>query len=537
MSTAANPESADNVYLRPEVKIEPLACGWYAWTHLVPPAQLAMNIKFRFLPLMQSFMTSPAVHAAAASDPKLFAGPFVTLTSDEVPRVRQLFDETLTRCSRLITLAEDLKELDSMLQQKASGFSLNEFYEKLPQSLQGLVELTYDLNNHPTLRLIEELLYDEEISADTQEIFLGPSPDRERTFFMNTPRLPSPESMIFKMRFSDKRLDTLAATRTRPASFKSIASLFNVRDEDMDTFRHLFTSTAPQPANNREYVGTGTRVRYFGHACVLVQTADTAILLDPTFAVEHSSDGRLTFNDLPDFIDYVILTHSHQDHVCTEMLIQLRHRVGRVIIPRNNSGSIADPSLKLTLKEFGYHNVEVVDAFDTIAIPDGEIISLPFAGEHCDLNIYSKHAILLAIKGRKFMFLVDSDGRDAVLYRRLMRRISSVDALFLGMECDGAPLTWLYEALLTKPISRKNNESRRLCGANSERAWNVWQQVKAPHVFVYAMGQEPWLRHIMGLEYAADSIQLKESDKFVELCTQAGAKAERLFITREMVWS
>jgi len=537
MSRVANQESADTVYLRPEVKIEPLACGWYAWPYLVTPAQLAMNLKFRFLPLMQSFMSNPAVHAAAGSDPKLFAGPFVTLSSNEVPRVRQLFDETLSRCSDLMALAEALKQLDSLLQETASGFSLNEFYQKLPQPLQGLVELTYDLNNHPAIRVLEELLYDEQITAHTQEIFLAPIPERERTFFMNTPRLSSPESMTFKMRFSDQRLDTLAAMRTRPKSFKSVADLFDVPEGDMATFRRLFTSTPPQSANGREYAGDGTRVRYFGHACVLVQTASTAVLFDPTFAVEPADDGRLTFNDLPEFIDYVVLTHSHQDHFCPEMLLQLRHRVGRVVIPRNNSGSIADPSLKLALRELGYHNVEIMDFFDTLSIPDGEIVSLPFAGEHCDLNIYSKHAILLTIKERKLMFLVDSDGRDVALYRRLMRRISSVDALFLGMECEGGPLNWLYEALLTKPISRKNNESRRLCGSDSERAWNIWQEVKAPHVFIYAMGQEPWMRHLMGLEYDADSIQLKESDKFIARCIEAGAKAERLFISRELLWS
>jgi hypothetical protein len=29
-----------------------------------------------------------------------------------------------------------------------------------------------------------------------------------------------------------------------------------------------------------------------------------------------------------------------------------------------------------------------------------------------------------------------------------------VDVLFLGMACNGAPLTWLYGALLPEPIAR-----------------------------------------------------------------------------------
>ncbi|HEY6922764.1 MAG TPA: MBL fold metallo-hydrolase [Steroidobacteraceae bacterium] len=527
----------DAVFLRPDVRIEPLACGWYAWPHLVAPAQLAMNIKFRFLPLMQSFMANPAVHAAAASDPKLFGGPFVTLTSNEVPLVKRLFDETQVRCSDLITLANDLKTLDVLLQEKASGYSLNEFYARLPQSLQGMVELVYDINNHPAIRILEEFLYEEEISAHTQEICVMRLQDQERKFFMNTPRLRSADNLIFKMRFSDPRLDLLASMRARPASFAKMARLFDVGADDMATFKRFFTSTSPQAGSNTTYGGSGTRVRYFGHACVLVQTSEVSILFDPMVATEPRDDGRLTFIDLPERIDYVVLTHGHQDHFCPEILVQLRHRIGRVIIPRNNSGSIADPSLKLALKELGYLNVDFMDAFDSIRIPGGEIVSLPFAGEHCDLSIYSKHAVLLVTKGRKLMFLVDSDGRDPALYQRMMRRIKSVDAMFIGMECDGAPLNWLYEALLTRPVNRKNNESRRLCGADSERAWNVLQQVKAPQVFVYAMGQEPWMRHIMGLEYDADSVQLKESDKFVARCTESGIEAERLFISREIEWS
>jgi len=536
MSIAAHQEAEDAVFLKPHIKIEPLACGWYVWPHLVAPVQLAMNIKFRYLPLMKSFLSNPSVHATAARDPTLFGGPFVTLSETDVPNVRKLMEDTIERCSELITLAEDLRELDVALQDGASGFSLNEFYHKLPQSLRGLIEFTYDLNNHPAIRLFEELLYEDAISAHTQQIHLSPVCERDRCFFMYTPRLQTPESMTFDMRFADERLDTLASRRAHCGSFRNLARQFEVPQDKLATFRAFFTTTPPNRPSSRHYAGDGVRVRYFGHACVLAQTARTSVLFDPMIATEKLDDGRLTIDDLPDFIDYVVITHDHQDHCCPEMLVQLRHRIGRVIIPRNNSGSLGDPSMKMILKALGFENIDVVDAFDSIPIPEGEITSLPFTGEHCDLNIHSKHAVLLALKERKLLFLVDSDGRDVALYQRLMRRIKTVDGLFLGMECDGAPLTWLYEPLLTKPINRKNNESRRLCGANCERAWNVWQAVKAPRVFIYAMGQEPWMRYIMGLEYTPDSIQLKESDKFISQCIEAGAQAERLFGHRELMF-
>jgi hypothetical protein len=111
-----------------------------------------------------------------------------------------------------------------------------------------------------------------------------------------------------------------------------------------------------------------------------------------------------------------------------------------------------------------------------------------------------------------------------------------VNALFIGMECNGAPLTWLYAPLMGKPVNRRNNESRRLSGANCERATNVLQEIKAPHVYVYAMGQEPWMKYLMGLEYTPDAIQLTESAQFVAQCQAAGLVAERFFGSKEMLY-
>ena len=75
---------ADQVFLRPEVKMEPLVCGWYAWIHLVSPAQHALNVLNRHIPLLQSFIKNPAVHVTAAADPALFGGPFM-----DWPRTRR----------------------------------------------------------------------------------------------------------------------------------------------------------------------------------------------------------------------------------------------------------------------------------------------------------------------------------------------------------------------------------------------------------------------------------------------------------------
>jgi hypothetical protein len=65
--------------------MELLAGRWFAWAHLISPAQHAMNIAFRHLPIMNSFVSAPQVHVAAAKDPKLIGAPFLHLPANAVP--------------------------------------------------------------------------------------------------------------------------------------------------------------------------------------------------------------------------------------------------------------------------------------------------------------------------------------------------------------------------------------------------------------------------------------------------------------------
>jgi L-ascorbate metabolism protein UlaG (beta-lactamase superfamily) len=529
--------AGDLLFLRPDIKMEPLVCGWYAWTHLLSPAQHAMNVAFRHLPLMHSFVNNPAVHVAASQDPALYGGPFVDLPERCVAEIRDLLRETQSRCASLISFARALRNLDEVLQSGALGYSMSSFYAQLDHELGGLVEFFYDLNNHPKIRIHEELLYDAGLGADTSEIMLSAIPDGRRPFFMNTPRLKSLDNLSFSMPFSDSRIDTLASMRTAPRSSTAVINALQVPKESIPLFLSLFTTTQP-PRKAPDYCGDGVRVRYFGHACVLLQTDTTSILIDPLIACGAATDdGRFTFLDLPDFIDCVVISHNHQDHFTPESLIQLKHRVGRFIVPANNSGSLSDPSMQLVLNRLGVHAVDVLSAFRHVDVRDGRITSLPFPGEHADLDVYSRHGIHVELKGRRFMFLVDSDGWDPRLFARIRRKLSGgLNAIFLGMECHGAPLTWLYGPLLTSPISRRDDESRRLSGLDSERAWRVLEEISADNVFIYAMGQEPWLRFIMGLEYSPDSIQLVEVKKLLERCRANDIRAENLFLSREITF-
>ena len=57
----------------------------------------------------------------------------------------------------------------------------------------------------------------------------------------------------------------------------------------------------------------GTRITWLGHATVLVQTPKgTNILIDPF--IEHNPKYPKKF-ELPENIQYVLLTHGHGDHI------------------------------------------------------------------------------------------------------------------------------------------------------------------------------------------------------------------------------
>jgi len=518
----------EQVYLSSITKIEPLSGRWYAWGHLVSPIQQALNVAFRHTPSFQSFVANAAIHENASKNPKMLGGSFMELTRSDVAAVKELFQETQHKLGHLFQFAEDLVSLDRKLQGE-TGFSLDHVYENLAPSLAGMIEVSYDINHHPSMRVLEELAYGNGLhNASSQEISFARLRDEDRNFFLNTPRLATDERMILSLPFADPRIDLLGRSRIHPTDYESLADVLGVPQDERARFRHYFTTEAPR-RKQPEYLGDDVRVRYFGHACVLVQTSKVSVLIDPFLTWDdYDSEDHLSFNDLPDHIDYVFLTHNHQDHFSVELLLQLRTRIGRILVPRNNPNNVADPSMRLTLKALGFHNVDVMDWMDTITIPDGAITSIPFYGEHADLNISSKHGMHLRIKDRTFLFLADSDCKDAALYRRVVDTLGKVDTLFIGMECDGAPMTWLYGCYLSTPVSRKDDGSRRLSGSDAVRASAIKEVFGCKTAYVYAMGQEPWMRFVAGLQYTPESKQIVESNKFVEMCRSEKLVSERL---------
>jgi L-ascorbate metabolism protein UlaG (beta-lactamase superfamily) len=524
-----------DVYLRPNVLIEPLYNQWYAWPNLISPATAAMYVANQHLKIMHSFVSAPQVHVSALKNPAMLGGPFINYDPSRAPAIRELMERTARDHAQMVEFADAVKALDQILADETEGYSLEPVYKRVPDILKGYVELVYDLNNRASMRFMEGLLFRSRFyNPKSQSVAMSLVESDSRSFVFSTPRLKNDGNLHLDIPFNHEGLQELFKMKQTPREYGWIKEALGVGDDDDALFSTFFTEEAPPPPAS--YDGDGVRVRYFGHACVLIETRSTSILTDPVISYPFPGGGdRYTLADLPASIDYVLITHSHQDHCMFEPLMQLRHRIKNLIVPKNNSGFLADPSLKLVLQQIGFNQVREVDEMETIEIDDGYIMAVPFLGEHCDLNVRTKNAYLMKLNGKSLYFAADSNNLETALYDHIHAASGDLDVLFVGMECDGAPMSWLYGPLMTKPLLRKMDQERRLDGSDHAKALEIVDRLHPSEVYVYAMGQEPWLTFLTSIKYKPQSRPIVESDKLVAECRSRGLMAERLFGHKELL--
>lgn len=368
-----------SLYLREDVYFEPLINQWYAWPYTFPPVPSARHLTNTHKRIMNSFVNNFQLHLMAAKQEGMAGSDFVDLGEDKVEDIRALLKANEGNLQDLIELSNAITHLDELLRTHPKGESLEPLYDKVPEPLRGFVELVYDLDHNPSYRLIEGLLYKSSyFKPQLQRLSFGMlSEVDERPFVFSTPRLPDERHMQLLAVFNDSVVDEIFAARTVPISQQRLAELAS-QYEQVGGFglTDMFTETPPGLVY--EAVEEGGRMNYLGHAGFMVETKNLCILVDPVIASkdEDNYDQTLSFCELPPVIDYVCVTHSHQDHANIETLLQIRHKVKPVLVPRNNGGSLTDPSLKLMLQELQF-NVYEMDEMEVISVH--EILNLPSA--------------------------------------------------------------------------------------------------------------------------------------------------------------
>jgi L-ascorbate metabolism protein UlaG (beta-lactamase superfamily) len=522
--------SATQYLLKSDVVIEPLISRWYAWSHMISPATACLSLAYRYLPLMESFVSSPDIHEAACKNPALRGGPFVDLPPARVDEVQALLESTKQQV-QMIQFGEGLRQSLRLLMKNADGFSIEQYYSQLPESVKGYVELVYTLSGAPDIRVIEPLLYKKKYQRpDMQSAMMYRVKGNDRPFAFSTPRLKTTGALEINKPFESNLYDFLAQLRTHPQPFEAIANALSVTDAELELLRSFLTEAEVDARPSVKTPLGKTRWRYFGHACVLVESPSGAnVLVDPLIAYEGDDAlPRFTLADLPERIDFVVLTHNHADHVLIETLLAIRHKVDTVVVPASG-GSLVDPSLKLMLESIGFKKVIALEVFEQLAHHDLTLIALPFIGEHGDLDIKSKVAWLMKAGEDTMLFAADSNNLEPKMYDLIKEIYGEVTTLFLGMECLGAPFSWVYGAYMPLAVDRKKDQSRRLNGSDFERGLKVIESLGCKNVYVYAMGAEPWLQFVTSIDPAEDTVPAINAKKLIDHCHSIGITAQRLF--------
>jgi L-ascorbate metabolism protein UlaG (beta-lactamase superfamily) len=521
-----NRQVGDLVVADPGLIVEPLIGHYPAWLQLVSPIQSALRLAKTQLPTLLSFLEAPAAHASGAHHPATKGGPFVDCSEEDFPLLEKLASD-LSGLVDLLDLAEQVGELDGLVEGAADGFDLHQFYQRVPDKLRGYVELFYDIHHRPRVRFREALLYRSRWSTRPREsVYITLAKGDERPFILSTPRVSTKRGLVLPLHFDSGAVELLSRSRQVPVRYGDVIDALEVDGRSEEILRPFWSSTEhadPSPP----YAGPG-RIRYFGHACLLIETPRTSVVIDPFISPQPGHD-RYSLADLPQHIDYCFITHGHADHFVIESLVALRHKIGVIVVPKNLSGELLDPSLRLCLEQLGFANIVEVDDGDAITMADGEVVAWPFSGEHGDLPICAKTTYLVRLGGRSVLVGADTRGGHPMLHQILRRAYGQIDDVFLGMECQGAPLTWMYGPLFPNPVDRKVSMSRRLNGSNTDEAIELIGSLGARRMFVYAMGEEPWLQHVMATNYTSDSYQMQQIDGLRSWCGDNSVEFAHLF--------
>jgi L-ascorbate metabolism protein UlaG (beta-lactamase superfamily) len=447
-------------------------------------------------------------------------------------------DETLESCTLQLHGADAICNMYQMLLTQAKGSGIQGLYARIDELIRYGVDLSYDVCKQPSPRFIEPVFYQGPLcDTSLQSCVLERATYEPRTFVLSTPQIRPPEfSANLKLPFCDPLWDELYRGSVSPGTL--IEQLLPYV-EDPGRVSSLLRGMLAERRPSREdaaWPHTQVRIRYFGHACVLIQCAGISILIDPLISYPGEAQiDHFTFDDLPERIDYVLITHPHQDHIVLETLLRLRHKIDHVVVGRAGGGGLPDVSLQFVLQHCGFSRVTELGEYESLAFDGGRILGAPFYGEHADLDIRTKLAFGIQIKHASCLFFADSNPPAPEFYEPLKKLMGPIDCLFLGMECVGAPATWLYGPLLQKTLTRGEDQSRRLDGCDAEKALKMHQYFDPKHLFIYAMGAEPWLTHITSILYSEEATQFKEARRVESTLRPQGKSAELLFGKMELL--
>lgn len=220
------------------------------------------------------------------------------------------------------------------------------------------------------------------------------------------------ELMTGKQGYWTSMKDMLTGRKRSPRLFPKEGEVSVVKSD----LKHL-------PADQDLYV-------WFGHSSFLLQLSGKTILADPvfiSFSPVSSIMGKVfpgtdiyKPDDMPDKIDYLVISHDHYDHLDHKTVIALRERVGLVICPLGvgenfeHWGYAKEQIIELDCNE------DYTDALTFHCLPTRH-----FSGRSIKRNTTQRASWLIETPLRKVFY--SGDGGYGVRFKRIGEAFPDID--------------------------------------------------------------------------------------------------------------
>lgn len=174
---------------------------------------------------------------------------------------------------------------------------------------------------------------------------------------------------------------------------------------------------------------------WFGHSSYLIQTGGKRFLVDPVFClaspvsfVNKPFPGTDVFKpeDMPDTIDYLVISHDHWDHLDYYTIKKLKDRIGKIICPLGVGehfeywGFNKNQIIELDWKE----NVNLESGFNVHCLP-----ARHFSGRGLTANQSLWASFLLEAPSQKIF--IGGDGGYDTHFAEIGERFSDIDLAIL----------------------------------------------------------------------------------------------------------
>lgn len=269
---------------------------------------------------------------------------------------------------------------------------------------------------------------------EAQVVSLLERHDREQPSSSGSPTPPVLGTVDLAIPLASELLDELFAARLAPVEVDGLVDRLGLTEAQSAGFRRMFTEQPPRSyePNLTEHVW----MRRFGHASILLDFGGFTVMTDPVVGRGDCFGRPYSVVDLPETIDVVVLTRDHPDHFSLETLLQLRRRVGVIVVLR------APGRLRVTLEHLGFTDVVEIANKQMIELGPVRITTLPAGDEDGERGTRIMMVPLVRLGGRAFLFATGTSSLTSEAHDLVLQEASRADVAFIGTEHSVAERFW-----------------------------------------------------------------------------------------------